>query len=1647
MCKPNQITVSKRIIAFILLVSQVLTSCINSNVPSGQELVDVEKKVNKQRNKLEHSKDNSTIAKRTRELPEIPSISLTEDKRLALIEANPSAVPIVSQRPITNAKSSIIIKNEPTTLVGEQRNILPSSQPKQQEELTIKPKPSARLGKCNNLDAHRKQAQHKRTRQTKVFASPQISSHADTPELLIEELDCLTFTAQGGHQLNLMLVEDQLIAVVNEQLFIGFTRPSLSLPVYVEPGFNISKLKNYSVVGQQAHIEVIFPERGANGKGYVYIGKRGGLGGMKKQGGSKKKQDGKGGCQFGEDEMRPDPDNPGKWVCPGKGKHPRTPKSTSNNSSSQSTSFPTSSQSTRTSNSTPRSEYSSDIRGAQVHQEMEAWKRQKDKEWEDRHQAEAEARRRFKEEIAAWNSRIYSEISDIKKAVIDKYKDKTSKGSISLNGLKEIEEFLKEVKMAIDKIYEQEGNLKDEYGTLRKEYRRLTCDSSSWSRDVEELWELYNSAKKLEGWRIFLKKIEGSIQQEADVLYKLSELHNDSPDNHEDIDKVIVKAREIKSQISSAIKDIEGYGTNPEFTASLYCEEMYVPLYEKRLEKEDEKYEPSYEAKKLQISGLKEAYEELTKIIARFEKRKTIVKPGFKKVAEFAAQQAVQYIQTRGAELARLFDYPVESYDVEVRPKEGKNIVSYQEFEAVFPDNETASIEKFLEIMEAVIVGKGRGMQDSEATRINFKLKSSEPLKLAAIDLMNYNAFVEGSNKELEKAIEKVNQLIKEGTNSAAIVEEGNKFRKKLQEVIQRLRDYKTKQDKKENLDYLLGMEKEMEEKIKLEEHKIFIKNINEEVDRAGARTGELAKSGNDPLATIQEANKFKDKLEEMIERVRRYEHNRDKIIGNLRGIIKEVEQIINEQKEKLDKLEKEKKAEETKIRKEWDKLLDEVQEKFGHLKINSLEEGLRAQEQFKAYETIVKSYEKYSFISRSSLKQVLEEFEKGYKKVAEILESYQDKANYDALIDEGNREIGPLAEELNRLQDERVDEAVIVAKAKEVKPKIEAAIRRLEELQTKQDKSGSLANLQEAKSQVEGVIRDYSQRKGLLAKYKSALQQAAQYIKKQLDEEKEEIARKTGKPVEKYSLTIAPKPGLNLSKLQELFPDENNKVDLQKLLDTVDIEVEILPEEGTTSRGEKEDKEGAGKEKEEDVATNRENEDKGKEKEQEEKEEEKGEARKNEEEAKKKVEEEAKKKAEEKDKQSTEAAVKEKLVTEIKAHLTACEKDADFTKLREGLLMIQENIKQNPNSVLLKALHKEQLANFHSHPLYQQSIELGIQVAVLRREAEEKSNDELIRTAGTRYNTSAGVAKAHEYKQEADAIKKEILEPLRAALGCPNTPRGERRTAEGIKGFGESFYDTGKTFLVDLPILLAKVEVKEIESLIKWGDKLGVKEGCINLGKACKALFDQVKQDWEDPDAYEARMQAVRELEKRQDLFRRAFDAENYHLGQDRIIGYAGAEMIQFLFGGEILKGAAKGASKGAQFFRKVQQGVKVEEGVVEGVKLVERAAEGAKLMEEGKKLGEMGKGIQIGEEAIKMGEYKVTKAVAENIGTRPYINSPSTIIDIMKSGEGVPDMYFKGGMNYKVLGSFQSSKGIFELGINPETNMIYHFVFKALK
>ena len=243
-----------------------------------------------------------------------------------------------------------------------------------------------------------------------------------------------------------------------------------------------------------------------------------------------------------------------------------------------------------------------------------------------------------------------------------------------------------------------------------------------------------------------------------------------------------------------------------------------------------------------------------------------------------------------------------------------------------------------------------------------------------------------------------------------------------------------------------------------------------------------------------------------------------------------------------------------------WEELKAEMQAKFGKTSLGSLEEASSVKTQLLAYKERVKAYRRYNFISSSSINQVIEEIGKLHAQVEDFEEHLVDKLSYNALINEINQELGPEAELINRLQDEDAAPDIIIAKATEAKPHVEAAIVRLEAFQTRQDKRASLETLREAKNQLEGIIRDFTKRRILLEKYRAAFSYARQHISKRIEKEQAELFKGIGGEVGEYEIIIVPKEEkLTIKELEEIFPDEHtNTCNLQKFLDTVNVTVNL---------------------------------------------------------------------------------------------------------------------------------------------------------------------------------------------------------------------------------------------------------------------------------------------------------------------------------------------------------------------------------------------------------------------------------------------------------------------------------------------------------
>jgi hypothetical protein len=249
---------SKRIIAFILLSAQLLTttSCSgNFNIPTEPEIAHGHKKLDK-----EPSQADALVPLVNKEVAvdkSLPNQLLLEGNR----EASPlDSVYSAALIPITSNKNQSLVSSHAKTTPRIIRSTGHSIKPTR--------------NRAEGIDFGRNQVKGKQ-RQAQGLAS--VASKMTTPTVEQSVIEH-SLIAKGGHQIQLKKQDDSWVAIVQENTPQGFSR-TLYLDVYLAPGFTIKELSKHSLAWQRAHTAVIFPEKSSNGKGYVYIGEGGLLGG------------------------------------------------------------------------------------------------------------------------------------------------------------------------------------------------------------------------------------------------------------------------------------------------------------------------------------------------------------------------------------------------------------------------------------------------------------------------------------------------------------------------------------------------------------------------------------------------------------------------------------------------------------------------------------------------------------------------------------------------------------------------------------------------------------------------------------------------------------------------------------------------------------------------------------------------------------------------------------------------------------------------------------------------------------------------------------------------------------------------------------------------------------------------------------------------------------------------------------------------------------------------------------------------------------------------------------------------------------------------------------------------------------------------
>ena len=105
------------------------------------------------------------------------------------------------------------------------------------------------------------------------------------------------------------------------------------------------------------------------------------------------------------------------------------------------------------------------------------------------------------------------------------------------------------------------------------------------------------------------------------------------------------------------------------------------------------------------------------------------------------------------------------------------------------------------------------------------------------------------------------------------------------------------------------------------------------------------------------------------------------------------------------------------------------------------------------------------------------------------------------------------------------------------------------------------------------------------------------------------------------------------------------------------------------------------------------------------------------------------------------------------------------------------------------------------------------------------------------------------------------------------------------------------------------------VKSLITGRDEIGIQEGYATVQQWWQAFRSSAQQPGETAEAHKARLEEAKKLQRIDDLYRRAFDAETYHLGKAKQVGYVCAEVVQFFYRGygKLPVSSGKGVSSAA--------------------------------------------------------------------------------------------------------------------------------------
>lgn len=278
----TSITTPKRVIAFILLLNQLLTSCTNFNLPSKKEVSTIREQADQKRTKEARKVVYNEQADQHIYLEGDPPSPQPTENQQSLSSKDKKAFFHPSQQTNTPTPTYIPFSSTPP-LTREQQ---PANKASDQRSIPfpVNKHVRATLGQMKDLELYQRGVKAKRDQveQFGKLAKPLTFQDVTNPDTITpsteETTELGSFSTEEGHQILFTHQKGIWSAIVKEGWPGGFSR-QLNLPVYLEPGFTIEDITKHIPAWQKNHIQIILPEQLVNGEGYVYIGRRGFLGG------------------------------------------------------------------------------------------------------------------------------------------------------------------------------------------------------------------------------------------------------------------------------------------------------------------------------------------------------------------------------------------------------------------------------------------------------------------------------------------------------------------------------------------------------------------------------------------------------------------------------------------------------------------------------------------------------------------------------------------------------------------------------------------------------------------------------------------------------------------------------------------------------------------------------------------------------------------------------------------------------------------------------------------------------------------------------------------------------------------------------------------------------------------------------------------------------------------------------------------------------------------------------------------------------------------------------------------------------------------------------------------------------------------------